>query len=156
MEVLVLVPMGYAVVAMMNKISRLQGDIADREMQLKVKEDIINSMSSDGASSSSSSGRISAAQRSFVVSTVAISGAVAVASAVKWYARPHRTVEPASNYTPTPASHDREGCVVCLENSKDTCLFPCRHLCVCWGCSRQVDACPLCREVITARTFTYT
>lgn len=38
-----------------------------------------------------------------------------------------------------------EECVVCLTEPKDTILLPCRHLCVCRHCFRQIDKCPVCR-----------
>uniref|UniRef100_A0A7S2SWX2 RING-type domain-containing protein n=1 Tax=Rhizochromulina marina TaxID=1034831 RepID=A0A7S2SWX2_9STRA len=38
-----------------------------------------------------------------------------------------------------------EECVVCLTEAKDTILLPCRHLCVCRHCFRQIDKCPVCR-----------
>jgi hypothetical protein len=36
-------------------------------------------------------------------------------------------------------------CVVCLDNRKVVAILPCAHLCVCYECSKMVDACPLCR-----------
>ena len=44
-------------------------------------------------------------------------------------------------------------CVVCLENPRDTAMFPCRHLCVCMPCAtamaRQQTRCPMCRVPVT-------
>ena len=37
-----------------------------------------------------------------------------------------------------------EDCVVCLTDPKDTMLLPCRHMCVCRDCFRQLTRCPLC------------
>jgi hypothetical protein len=40
-------------------------------------------------------------------------------------------------------------CVVCQEQPKRVCLFPCSHVCLCEQCSRRIDrACPICREPI--------
>ena len=41
-------------------------------------------------------------------------------------------------------------CVVCQDDAKSVLLLPCRHLCVCRGCSRrpELDKCPMCRAVI--------
>ena len=38
-------------------------------------------------------------------------------------------------------------CVVCLSEPKDTMFMPCRHLCVCQDCFRQLTRCPLCCSV---------
>lgn len=43
-------------------------------------------------------------------------------------------------------------CIVCQVNSKEVIIFPCRHLCLCWDCSVQLNAlqspCPICRASI--------
>jgi hypothetical protein len=36
-------------------------------------------------------------------------------------------------------------CVVCLDNKKCMTLNPCQHLCVCFGCSKKIGNCPVCR-----------
>lgn len=53
------------------------------------------------------------------------------------------------------ASEDLEGreCVICLSAVRDTTVLPCRHMCMCEGCARelqrqQVSRCPICRDVI--------
>lgn len=37
-------------------------------------------------------------------------------------------------------------CVVCLENTKEVLLLPCRHMCVCTTCLAHIDKCPVCRS----------
>lgn len=37
-------------------------------------------------------------------------------------------------------------CVICQDTKKDTVLMPCKHLCVCEKCSKNIDLCPLCRK----------
>ena len=48
-------------------------------------------------------------------------------------------------------------CVVCQEAEKTTLLMPCRHLCLCGGCSArpEVALCPLCRAPIADRIAVY-
>lgn len=62
---------------------------------------------------------------------------------------------------------DETRCIVCLENQKDTLFKPCRHICCCRGCARQLTrvhleqenntafSCPKCREPVTALTIVY-
>eukprot|EP00756_Hemistasia_phaeocysticola_P005904 Hpha_TRINITY_DN13563_c0_g2::TRINITY_DN13563_c0_g2_i1::g.111558::m.111558 len=47
-------------------------------------------------------------------------------------------------------------CCVCMDADKDTVLMPCRHLCVCESCSRDVMTCPLCRKDVTERVRVWT
>jgi len=44
-------------------------------------------------------------------------------------------------------------CVVCLEHNKNVLLLPCRHICICTGCSMgdALQHCPLCRKHISER-----
>eukprot|EP01062_Namystynia_karyoxenos_P052966 TRINITY_DN4268_c0_g2_i1.p1 TRINITY_DN4268_c0_g2~~TRINITY_DN4268_c0_g2_i1.p1 ORF type:complete len:467 (+),score=134.06 TRINITY_DN4268_c0_g2_i1:93-1403(+) len=47
-----------------------------------------------------------------------------------------------------------EACSICMENKKTVVLLPCRHLCLCAACVRDVlkldaPSCPLCRQPIT-------
>lgn len=46
-------------------------------------------------------------------------------------------------------------CRVCYEKPIDCVLVKCGHLCVCHGCSQQLQTCPFCRLVIeqVVRTF---
>jgi E3 ubiquitin-protein ligase BOI and related proteins len=41
---------------------------------------------------------------------------------------------------------DRHACKVCRNKEVAVLLLPCRHLCVCDGCERRVDMCPVCNE----------
>ncbi|XP_043224669.1 E3 ubiquitin-protein ligase RNF26-like [Amphibalanus amphitrite] len=51
-----------------------------------------------------------------------------------------------------PAADPSRACVVCLDQDKSVILLPCRHVCLCEPCGRQVGAgdrrCPMCREFI--------
>lgn len=55
----------------------------------------------------------------------------------------------------TAYSEDLEGreCVICLASVRDTTVLPCRHMCMCEACARelqrqQVSRCPICRDII--------
>ena len=53
-----------------------------------------------------------------------------------------------------------KSCVVCLNEAKEICLFPCGHLCVCFCCSEMLFAqterlCPVCRGTIEAKCKVY-
>lgn len=43
-------------------------------------------------------------------------------------------------------------CVICMSETKDTTVLPCRHMCMCSGCARvlriQSNRCPICRQLI--------
>ncbi|CAH2072391.1 unnamed protein product [Thlaspi arvense] len=47
---------------------------------------------------------------------------------------------------------DKE-CVICLTEPKDTAVMPCRHLCLCSDCAKELrfqsNKCPICRQPIT-------
>ena len=45
-------------------------------------------------------------------------------------------------------SDEQKMCVVCIDQDKSVLLLPCRHVCVCKLCSRQLDTCPVCRTHI--------
>lgn len=56
---------------------------------------------------------------------------------------------------PASYSEDLEGreCVICLAAVRDTTVLPCRHMCMCEACARelqrqQVSRCPICRDPI--------
>lgn len=40
---------------------------------------------------------------------------------------------------------DNTDCVVCLSEEAEIILLPCRHVCVCATCFKEVDKCPVCR-----------
>ena len=50
------------------------------------------------------------------------------------------------------ADENQRECVICFTAVKDTVVLPCRHLCLCQGCSQivrmQNNACPICRTRI--------
>lgn len=46
-------------------------------------------------------------------------------------------------------------CVVCLEDSVDSVIVPCGHLCCCESCASQLTACPVCRGSVTQVVKTF-
>ena len=46
-------------------------------------------------------------------------------------------------------------CSICLENPRSSCLQPCRHVCVCDDCSRDLTECPICRAHIDFKEKVY-
>mmetsp|Transcript_72096 Transcript_72096/g.127062 ORF Transcript_72096/g.127062 Transcript_72096/m.127062 type:complete len:191 (-) Transcript_72096:1696-2268(-) len=60
------------------------------------------------------------------------------------------------NYKPMPASMNSSACAICLTNAKDTVLLPCRHFCLCWECSHELQRrCPICRRQVRSRFFLF-
>jgi len=61
-----------------------------------------------------------------------------------------KTKEPQPNHVDTSLCENE--CIVCLAASKDAVLIPCGHICMCFDCSKQVQAssnsCPICRAEI--------
>ena len=57
-----------------------------------------------------------------------------------------------SQQAPTHARSDVLLCVVCMEREKKVVLLPCKHICMCKGCTDEIVAdsaqCPVCREHI--------
>ena len=47
-------------------------------------------------------------------------------------------------------------CVACMERDKSVLFMPCRHLCVCTECSKEVVKCPVCTSGFSARDKLYT
>lgn len=45
-------------------------------------------------------------------------------------------------------------CIICMANSRDTVILPCRHLCICNGCAEtlryKLNNCPICRSPFKA------
>lgn len=43
-------------------------------------------------------------------------------------------------------------CVICMSEPKDTAILPCRHMCMCSGCAKELrlqsNKCPICRQPI--------
>ncbi|CCW64944.1 unnamed protein product [Phytomonas sp. EM1] len=59
-----------------------------------------------------------------------------------------------STIVPHEGEEEEEGlCVICLMNSKDTAVMPCRHMCMCKDCGEQLlkhkPVCPVCRAPIS-------
>lgn len=58
----------------------------------------------------------------------------------------------AASISPLPAAEERALCVVCMDETPHVVLMPCRHLCVCGSCAKQIHAhasiCPLCRSLV--------
>ena len=54
-------------------------------------------------------------------------------------------------YDPEAAVH----CKVCLAAEAEVVLLPCAHAGFCWGCSQQLDQCPLCRCGVELRKRIY-
>jgi len=50
---------------------------------------------------------------------------------------------------------EERNCVVCMEMEKKVLLLPCKHVCLCEGCSVNVDVCPLCRAMIKEKTTVF-
>ena len=61
---------------------------------------------------------------------------------------------------PSPISAEEEiqkpECLVCFSEEKNIVFFPCRHLCSCMECSKQLRDCPLCRKAILHRVQIFT
>ena len=43
-------------------------------------------------------------------------------------------------------------CVICMNDMRDTTVLPCRHMCMCSGCAKQLrhqsNRCPICRTMV--------
>ncbi|CAN8269514.1 unnamed protein product [Cochlearia groenlandica] len=50
------------------------------------------------------------------------------------------------------ANDQGEKCVVCLSEPRDTAVYPCRHMCLCKGCTKvlrlETNRCPICRRPV--------
>jgi hypothetical protein len=42
-------------------------------------------------------------------------------------------------------------CKVCHHFERSVVLFPCRHLCSCFGCSKKKNICPVCQSFVVGR-----
>eukprot|EP00756_Hemistasia_phaeocysticola_P048834 Hpha_TRINITY_DN2323_c0_g1::TRINITY_DN2323_c0_g1_i1::g.372::m.372 len=47
-------------------------------------------------------------------------------------------------------------CTVCWDAAKDTLISPCRHLCICYKCSVDLEDCPLCRGPASEKVQVFT
>ena len=54
------------------------------------------------------------------------------------------------------SSRGPDACIVCLKSPKVVVMMPCRHLCVCAGCSSQVKTCPVCRASVESCLSVFT
>lgn len=52
-----------------------------------------------------------------------------------------------ARYSPKCVLVKGHECSVCMENPKSILFLPCRHVCVCDGCSKKIESCPVCRVV---------
>ncbi len=49
------------------------------------------------------------------------------------------------------AGADRLLCVICQDADRQVLFSPCRHICLCAECCKNIDKCPICRSQIEAR-----
>jgi len=67
------------------------------------------------------------------------------------------TSKPVADKPSQPPTNDDtlNCCVVCMTNAKEMMIKPCKHVCVCNGCVKQLKTCPICRSNIvdTERIF---
>ncbi|XP_077586519.1 E3 ubiquitin-protein ligase NEURL1-like [Stigmatopora nigra] len=65
---------------------------------------------------------------------------------------------PSSPTTP-PASDDSNDCAICCDDTADTALYNCGHLCLCYSCALRLkeekSTCPICRKPIKDIIKTY-
>jgi len=64
-------------------------------------------------------------------------------------------IQDTSKRAKTEPLKEEELCVICLDKKKEILLLPCKHLCLCSGCSSSVSDCPLCRLAIASKTTVY-
>eukprot|EP01060_Flectonema_neradi_P019624 TRINITY_DN2685_c0_g1_i1.p1 TRINITY_DN2685_c0_g1~~TRINITY_DN2685_c0_g1_i1.p1 ORF type:complete len:208 (+),score=26.30 TRINITY_DN2685_c0_g1_i1:147-770(+) len=64
---------------------------------------------------------------------------------------------PPSTYHPHIAADGDSLCKICMENTTDTLLLPCRHAQTCWECTMKLSEpiCPLCRKELTQLEYVY-
>lgn len=48
-----------------------------------------------------------------------------------------------------------ENCCICLTNKSNYIFGNCLHVCVCEECSKQLNKCPMCRDVINKFSIIY-
>jgi hypothetical protein len=64
-------------------------------------------------------------------------------------------LNPRWSRVPPVSTAEIENCVLCLNESRDTLLHPCRHFGLCGACATQVANCPVCRTRIVSRERIY-
>ena len=71
----------------------------------------------------------------------------------------HSSDSPSNSTTPSINSTSTD-CVVCLSEPKTVVILPCKHLCVCQQCHKQLSIttkiCPVCRSSIMGHIIVYT
>ena len=80
-------------------------------------------------------------------------GAAAAAAAAGAVAAAAATTTTTATTTPSTGDDDEERlCVICLTADRDTTVLPCRHMCMCAPCARelrrQTPRCPICRDTV--------
>lgn len=58
-------------------------------------------------------------------------------------------------YEDTNEDRQLPKCSICLENNCAVVFIPCGHMCCCHTCSRTLNSCPVCRQLISSRQTTY-
>lgn len=75
-------------------------------------------------------------------------------------ATPNKSKSPAARRKDLNKMMDEALCVVCQDRDKCVVLFPCRHLCVCEPCARELQRlgqfCPLCRRFVVSQVAVFT
>ncbi|RNF07457.1 hypothetical protein TraAM80_03433 [Trypanosoma rangeli] len=149
METIVLLPLGIALWTLCKRQSRQQEVIGDLQATItRQREELDRLLRTEG-----SSGAVRLVNYS-LLTAVGVYGCVLVAKVLSSSSRSGCDMPP-TQYTPTPARHEGEECVVCMIHKRDTLFGPCRHLCVCWLCSQDMHLCPVCRQEILRRQFAF-
>uniref|UniRef100_A0A8C5QMU3 Cell growth regulator with RING finger domain protein 1 n=1 Tax=Leptobrachium leishanense TaxID=445787 RepID=A0A8C5QMU3_9ANUR len=59
-----------------------------------------------------------------------------------------RVVEEPVDLWEEPQEDGAKDCVVCQNDAVNWVLLPCRHACLCDGCLRHFQHCPMCRQFV--------
>jgi len=51
---------------------------------------------------------------------------------------------------PGNGENDSSVCVICFSEQRTHILLPCGHYCLCQGCSKELQECPICRVPVTS------
>lgn len=172
MEFVTLVPVGLVSWFLLKKVGDQNSIIQSQEQTIHTQREILEYIQ----------------QRQKRSSTVGLGVAVVMASGC-WtayrYATRHRhrgsrsgrssvdsrrteivgSASPPVNYEPTTATSPQEECMLCLSNKRDSVLYPCRHLAICWPCKERLGAhwvpgggafnCPVCRQRVISAEYVY-